>query len=127
MASKIATIMGLNDEQNAAIVESGERLVSIVEWAGEVGDALEKNPAAKLLGVLGETVVPWAKTLTLLAKVAKGLVAEKSPETLAWIACTLAFRETAHEVIHIDLARPQSRIPFSAEVLRLNLAKLSLE
>jgi len=127
MASKITTILGLNDAQNAEIEESGEKLVSVVEWLGEIGEALEKNPALKLLGVVGEAAVNWSKTLQLLSKVAKGLITEKSPETLGWIACTLAFRETAQEVIHRDEARPESRLPFSADVVRGELTKLRLD
>lgn len=123
MPSRIGDILGLSDEENLRVEESGEKLVSLAEWFGDIAEALEKNPALKLLESVGEAAGGWSKILVQLAKVAKKQLKEKSPQVLGWVACTLAYRQAAQDAIRMDAARPASRVPFSADVVREGIAK----
>jgi hypothetical protein len=127
MASKIGSILGLADTEDVSIGESGEKLITLTEWFGEIADALEKNPTLELLGAVGEDAVNWSKTLQVISKLAKKVITERSPQVLGWVACTLAYREAALEVVRVDAPRPQSRLPFSAQIVHRELAKLRLD
>jgi hypothetical protein len=127
MASKIGSILGLTDSEDVSIGETGEKLITLTEWFGEIADALEKNPALELLGAVGKDALNWSKTLQVISKLAKKVITEKSPQVLGWVATTFAYREAAMEVIQVDAPRPRSRLPFSAQIVRQELAKLRLD
>ena len=70
--------------------------------------------------------VEWSGTAKALAKIVETITRSTPPPCSGWLACTLAYREAAETEIRVS-PRPESRLPFSADLVRDHLAKFKLE
>jgi NACHT domain/Pentapeptide repeats (8 copies) len=126
MSSKIGSILGLSvTEQQQAEASSG-KIKTLMEWFTGTVEAAKDTPLWKILGGLGESAKEWSGTVKAASKFIEKLTKDSTPETLGWLACTLAYRRAAEEAIW-GFGKPASRIPYSGQVVSDRLAKLRLE
>ncbi|MFL6353407.1 MAG: hypothetical protein ACJ74Z_16365 [Bryobacteraceae bacterium] len=126
MASKIARILTLTSEEEAAVERTTGKLQTLAEWASASIEAVKDTPVMRVLGETGEIAKEWSGTAKLLSTIIERITTDKSPETLGWIACTMAYREAATAAIR-QLGVPKSHLPFSGEIWRDQLKRLRLE
>jgi hypothetical protein len=126
MPSRIATVFGLDTNEQKDIEQLSRPIKSLFEWFTEITDALKDTSLLKFLGAAGEAAKEWSGAVKAASKLLERLTKEQSPMSLGWLACTLAYQRAATEAI-IGYGRPASRIPFSQEVVSDRLKHLQLE
>ena len=109
IASKIAKILGLDKKQARAIDSTAAPLRSVSEFLTLGLEAGKSLPLGKALKeALGESVAPAKFLIKLFEK----LTEETDPEQLGFIACTLAYQQSAVEALEA-VGKPKKRIPFA--------------
>lgn len=126
MSTKIASILTLSPTEDQSVQESLGFLRTLTEWVSETVEAIKDTPLLKLLGTAGDAAKEWSGTVKAAGKIIEKLSKETSPQTLGWLACTIAYRRAASDAI-TALGRPASRIPYSGEVVAERLKALRLE
>jgi uncharacterized protein YjbI with pentapeptide repeats len=126
MSSKIGSILGLSVTEQQQVAASSGKIKTLMEWFTGTVEAAKDTPLWKILGGLGESAKEWSGTVKAASKFIEKLTKDSTPETLGWLACTLAYRRAAEEAIWV-FGKPASRIPYSGQVVSERLAKLRLE
>jgi len=126
MPSKIGNILGLSVTEQQQVEASSGKIKTLMEWFTGTVEAAKDTPVWKILGGMGEAAKEWSGTVKAASKFIEKLTTDSSPQTLGWLACTLAYRRAAEEAIWV-FGKPASRIPYSGQVVAERLAKLRLE
>jgi NACHT domain/Pentapeptide repeats (8 copies) len=126
MPSKIGDILGLTVAEQQKIDDSSIKLTTLIEWLTGTVEAAKDTPLWKTLGGLGESAKEWSGVVKAVSKFIEKLTKDTAPQTLGWLACTLAYRRASEEAIWV-FGKPASRIPYSGQVVSERLANLRLE
>ena len=126
MSTKLASILELNSVESEALEKPAANLTSLSEWFTETIEAVKETPIFEHLGSFGEAAKEWSSTVKAIGKLIEKFTKERSPLTLGWLACTIAYRRAATEAIR-QFGRPAARIPFSGQVASDRLKNLRLE
>ncbi len=126
MASKIASLLGLSSEDEEVVEHTAGKLKSLTEWLSETVESLKDTPVISLFGQAGDLAKEWSGTAKVLSKLLEKVTTEHSPETIGWVACTLAYQHVAETALR-QSGPPKSHVPFSGEIWREQVKRLRLE